>query len=398
MGAGSSTAGQPTGGGGPSGGAPAAGKVLFEDDFVATRQWSEGAGAFCRTSYGDGGYVVEATSENGCMITLLRAGEFRDAVRIELTAQLRGGPMDYGYGFTFGVGEEGRRSYAFMVSGDGHYRLTGPKEDLTPWTKDAGVRTGVGAVNRLAVEIQGRTLLGFVNGRQVLSVTAPADVAGHVGLNVRHLGMVVVYSALRVSETRAGAGAGAPSGPRVVYADDLKAQRRLFVGTRGACRTAYTDGGLSVTGTSAQNPCEFMLSDAGVLEDRVRIEATVRVVRGPLDRGFGLKFGDATDSGVTYTFIISGERGRQLSHWNQNWVYLAPWASHAAVAPGYGATNRLVVELDGRVIRASVNGTTVATAEALAPVRGGLGFYVDAAGLEVLFSDVQVLELARPAR
>jgi hypothetical protein len=333
------------------------------------------------------------------MITLLRAGEFRDAVRIELTVRLRGGPMDYGYGFTFGVGDEGRRSYAFMVSGDGHYRLTGPQNDLTPWTKDAVVRTGAGAVNRLAVEIQGRTILGFVNGRPVLSATAPAELAGHIGLNVRHLGMVVVFSDLRVAETRRGGAAGAAStGPRVVYADDLKAQRRLFVGTRGACRTAYTDGGFSVTGTSAQNPCEFMLPEAGLLEDRVRIEATVRLVRGPLDRGFGLKFGESADSGETYTFIISGERGRQLSHWNHNWVYLAPWASHAAVAPGSGATNRLVVEVEGRTIRASVNGTTVATAEAPGPVRGSLGLYVDAEGLEVLFSDIQVVGPARGGR
>jgi hypothetical protein len=60
----------------------------------------------------------------------------------------------------------------------------------------------------------------------------------------------------------------------------------------------------------------------------------------------------------------------------------------------YGAPNTLAVELRERSIVAYVNGRPVATAELAAEASGTLGLYVDQRGMEVLFTNLRVSELA----
>ena len=62
------------------------------------------------------------------------------------------------------------------------------------------VRTGYDALNRLAVEIQGRSIRTFVNGVQVGNVQAHAPVTGFIGFTVGMPGMEVVFTNVRVTE------------------------------------------------------------------------------------------------------------------------------------------------------------------------------------------------------
>src|SRR5712691_3112174 len=67
-------------------------RVVYEDDFRSQRRWREGTSGACRTSYGDGGFIVENVPPPGsCEFDLLKAGSFRGNVRIEVSARLRRG-------------------------------------------------------------------------------------------------------------------------------------------------------------------------------------------------------------------------------------------------------------------------------------------------------------------
>ena len=47
-----------------------------------------------------------------------------------------------------------------------------------PWTKDDAIRPGLGAVNRLAVKIEGRSVQAFVNGKAIGVAQSPRPVSG----------------------------------------------------------------------------------------------------------------------------------------------------------------------------------------------------------------------------
>jgi hypothetical protein len=151
---------------------------------------------------------------NGCRHSLLGAGKLADNVRIELSARLRKGRQDAGYGLMFGK-REGNDSilYNFAVTADGFHSLwlissVTDFKLLIPWTRHTSVRTGYDALNRLAVEIQGRSIRTFVNGIQVGTVRAQASVTGFIGFTVGTPGMEVAFTNVRVTELPARGGGG----------------------------------------------------------------------------------------------------------------------------------------------------------------------------------------------
>jgi hypothetical protein len=192
--------------GGGTAGPPGAGRVIFEDDFRSKRQSLEWPGPDCKSSYGDGGFIIENVRQWGtCSLPLRAAAEFRASVRIELSARLRRGPQNHGYGLMFGHSGDGPPLYTLLVAADGRQGvfLLQKNQDWKPlldWKPDPVVKRGYGATNRLAVEVQGRTIRASVNGTQVGSVQAPAEVGGYVGMFVDAPGMEVVFSDLRVTE------------------------------------------------------------------------------------------------------------------------------------------------------------------------------------------------------
>ncbi len=184
-----------------------AARVLFQDDLRSQRNWKEGIGNRCKTFYGDGGIIVEGMPPSGtCEFDLWKAGTFQENVRIEVSARLRRGAQDRGYGLKFGTLAEGQRSatyHVFVVSADGGYMLgtwNGGWSRPIGWTVDPIVKKGFGATNRLAVEIRGRTIRCYVNERFVGSAVSPADVRGHIGLFLDEMGMEAVFANLRVLE------------------------------------------------------------------------------------------------------------------------------------------------------------------------------------------------------
>src|SRR5262249_23577797 len=67
-------------------------RVLFEDDLRAAHNWSAAHGTICKSSYADGGFVVENIAASApCLLGPVRAEAFPSSVRIEVSARQRKG-------------------------------------------------------------------------------------------------------------------------------------------------------------------------------------------------------------------------------------------------------------------------------------------------------------------
>jgi hypothetical protein len=188
-----------------SGRVPLPGRVAIADDLVTSRRLQVGGGVVCRTSYGDQGYVVENVAARGlCDLPLVSVGTFGSQVRIEVELQLRAGVLDHSFGVLLGRPSDARDpTYVGAIDGQGTFqfaRRQGAWQRLTRLFIHDAVRKGAGAWNRLAIEVRGRTLRGYVNGVEVGRADAAADVAGIIGFYVDEPGMVVVFRNLRVVE------------------------------------------------------------------------------------------------------------------------------------------------------------------------------------------------------
>ena len=384
------------------------GRVLFEDDFRTKRQLLDQAGPFCKTSYGDGGLIVEDVALQGrCRLILSNAGEFRANVRIEVSARLRRGGQNYGYGLMFGRARDGRSYYTLTINKDGYYTVSlnqdGKWTPLLDWKQDPAVKLGYSSMNRMAVEVQGRSIRAYINDKHVGVVQAPAEVAGQIGLYLDLLGMEAVFSDLRVIELAPSGAAPQvfpkPSSPavadgRVLFQDDFRSQRSGAEVSECA-KTSYADGFI-MENIDRSNGCLHSLLAAGKFSDNVRIELSARLRKGRQDAGYGLMFGKQdTNNSILYNFPVTADGFHSL--W---WVssltdfkLLIPWTRHTSVRTGYDALNRLAVEIQGRSIRTLVNGIQVGNVQALAPVTGFIGFTVGTPGMEVVFTNVRVTEL-----
>ncbi|HEY7653840.1 MAG TPA: hypothetical protein VIG07_13550 [Methylomirabilota bacterium] len=186
----------------------AGGRVIFEDDLRAPRHWPAAQGAICRSSYADGGYVVEniATSPTTpCLLGPVRPESFPAGVRIEVSARLRKGSREGAFGLMFaGRGAVDNRTFAtFGLTGNGTYRVaswSGKWSYPVPPTATRSVKTEYGALNTLAVELRDKSIVAYVNGRPVATAELAAEAAGTLGFYVDQRGMEVVFTNLRVSE------------------------------------------------------------------------------------------------------------------------------------------------------------------------------------------------------
>lgn len=189
----------------------ARGRVIFEDDMVSRHNWQEGVSFPCRKAYGDGGLIIEHTHKGvTCEVDLLLPGALPEKVRIEVTVKLRKGSKRSDYGLKFGaVLGQSSTYYTFGLDAEGRYQLAA--WDGKSWafllkrTKDAAVRSGYGAANQIAVEVAGRTIRCFVNGKSVGEAAAPIPAAGYMGFTLDEGGMEAVFSKLRITELPAAA-------------------------------------------------------------------------------------------------------------------------------------------------------------------------------------------------
>lgn len=192
--------------GGGSGGVTGGPRVLFEDDLRAPRHWPSATGSICKSSYGDGGYIVENIATGApCLLGPVRPEVFPASVRIEVQARQRKGTREGAFGLMFASrGSAESRTFATLgLTANGTYRVaawTGKWAYPVPPTATRSVKTEYGAVNHLAVELREKSIVAYVNGRPVATAELPSDAAGTVGLYVDQRGMEVLFSQLRVVE------------------------------------------------------------------------------------------------------------------------------------------------------------------------------------------------------
>ncbi len=380
-------------------GTPAvAGRVLYQDDLHTMRRWKEGTDGACKTAYADVGFVVEDVPPPGsCEFDLVQAGYFTGDVRIEVSVRLRRGNPNGTFGLKFGrAGEDNRLFHTFTLSAAGTYDLAlndGEWRVLIPRTPGPVVQQGYGALNRLAVEIRGgRAILCFVNDKLVGSVVSPRDVRGHIGLYLDEVGMEAVFTDLRVTDL--GSAAPPPAVGRVIFEDDFFSRRNWPEGTAAPCKTYYTDAGYGLEDVAPEGTCEFTLANVGSLPANVRIEVSAALRKGSPRSAFGLKFGKSLpDNRFFYTFTVNADGAYRLSLWNGEWRSPIDLTVDPVLNKGYGAVNRLAVEIRGRTIRCFVNEKLVGSSVSTEDVRGETGLFIARAGMEVVFSRLRVLEL-----
>jgi hypothetical protein len=186
-------------------GTPTAGRIVVDDDLMSSRTLQVGGGSVCRTAYGTDGYVVRNVAARGiCDLPLVSLGIFGSQIRVEVDVALSAGPLDHGVGVfvgrPFGAANP---MYLGAIDGQGTFqfaRRDGAWQRLTPVRLHDAVRRGRGVWNRLAIEIRGQTLRGFVNGRLTGRADASAAVAGLIGFYLDAPGMVAVFRNLTITE------------------------------------------------------------------------------------------------------------------------------------------------------------------------------------------------------
>ena len=180
----------------------------------------------------------------------------------------------------------------------------------------------------------------------------------------------------------------------MLYSDDLRNQRSFRAGQTSGCSWGYGDGGFFLGNASQGIRCYFDIFEP-VFQGHIRIETTAQLRRGPQDYGFGLKFGVPNRNNEEFYFYeISANGGHKLQHYLRGqWINLYDWKNDGVVQKGYGAANRLAVEIQGTTISTMLNGQRVGSAVAPAEVRGYVGFYVWQPGMQAVFNDLRVLGL-----
>ena len=185
-------------------------------------------------------------------------------------------------------------------------------------------------------------------------------------------------------------------GPRVLFEDDLRAPLhwRPFLGS--ICKSSYGDGGYIVENIATGAPCLLGPVNPEVFPASVRIEVSARQRKGTREGAFGLMFASrgSAESRTFATLGLTANGTYRVAAWNGKWAYPVPPTATRSVKTEYGAVNHLAVETRERSVVAYVNGRPVATAELPGEAAGTLGFYVDQRGMEVLFSQLRVVQLA----
>jgi serine/threonine protein kinase len=189
---------------------------------------------------------------------------------------------------------------------------------------------------------------------------------------------------------------------RLLYENDLWSSRTFQAGQSGGCSWGYADGGFVLGNVQAQGWCYFDIASQP-FEGNIRIEVTTHLRAGPQDWGFGLKFGvPARGSRDFYFFEIAANGGHKLTQFRAiqterqgagRFTDLYPWRNDNVVRRGYGAANRLAVEIQGSTIHTILNGRRVGSARAPGELRGHMGFAVMQKGMEVVFKDLRVFAL-----
>jgi hypothetical protein len=185
-------------------------------------------------------------------------------------------------------------------------------------------------------------------------------------------------------------------GPRLLFEDDLRAPRNWPAATGSICKASYGDGGYIVENIAAAAPCLIGPVQPEVFPAAVRIEVSARQRKGTREGAFGLMFASRGSSeGRTFATLGRTANGtHRVASWTGKGAYPVPPTATRSVKTEDGALNTRAGELREKSIVAYVNGRPVATAELPTEASGTLALYVDQRGMEVVFSNLRVVELA----
>jgi len=182
----------------------------------------------------------------------------------------------------------------------------------------------------------------------------------------------------------------------VLFEDDFETNRLWQeVTDPGLGNTRYSEGAYVLTNNTENYSYYYRMNEAGFFPPGIRIDLGVRLLRGTLERGFGLLFG-ATDPQFqnAYSFMIRGDGSYQLYRWRNNQgEFLVGLRNPGAIRSGYGQFNKLTVEVRGSVIRYFVNDILLGSYDTQGSVRGYIGLYTDWPGMEVAFDNIVVTRL-----
>jgi hypothetical protein len=209
---------------------------------------------------------------------------------------------------------------------------------------------------------------------------------------------------LALAAVLALAACGPPVGPRttipgassrVYFEDDLRVARNWPAAHGTICKSSYAHGGYVVENIAPAAPCLLGPVRAESFPASVRIEVSARLRKGSREGAFGLMFGvrGGPAARTFATLALTGNGTYRVASWSGKWAYPVPPTPSRVVKTDYGALNTLAVEARERSVVAYINGRPVATAELGTEAFGSLGLYVDQRGMEVVFSDLRVVEL-----
>lgn len=181
--------------------------LVISDDFETNRYWPEYPnGHDVVNYYGQGGFVVEnVTKDRAATWGFWKLGVVQASAKIEITTKQLAGAMNQPVGMLFGGSDTDYKSaYFFGITADGYYILVkqalGKQEKLIQRRQSSVVKKGLGATNRLRVQIDGPAISYFINDLQLGRYTADKEVEGFIGIFLNWPGMKAVFDDLIVTE------------------------------------------------------------------------------------------------------------------------------------------------------------------------------------------------------
>ena len=158
------------------------------DEFQVRYGWYEFNDASAATIKWERGQLMVTDNQADEFLWWSTSGETAGDFYAEITATVHDCQGKDLYGLAARIGGSGYdRGYTLELSCDGHYRmrkfLTGASpEIMLDWTQHEAIITGSQSENRIGLLADEETLVGFVNGKQLDTVSDPSFIFGNFGL------------------------------------------------------------------------------------------------------------------------------------------------------------------------------------------------------------------------
>ncbi len=110
------------------------------------------------------------------------------AVSVTMTLLSSEAPTQSYCGVSFRA-QSDKDNYRLFIAGDGHYRLTRRKDNvstaLIDWTQHEALRQGLGQQNRVQIVMEGPSITVYGNGAKLAQVSDDTFTSGHIALQAQ---------------------------------------------------------------------------------------------------------------------------------------------------------------------------------------------------------------------